>query len=243
MGIKEEKEKNALRHGLNNNIELKNYNRWIYENIRDALGKRVLEIGCGMGAMIDFAAARGRKITGVDIDDYFLKYSKLKYAKNEDIRIIKSDCMVLDRKFKKESFDTVMITNVLEHLKYQEKAVRIMNKLLSTGGRLAVFVPAFQCIYGKLDKNVGHYRRYTKITLRRVLEQSGFEIEKIHYMNFIGFFGWYFNSELLGRGLTPVRQSLFFDKYIVPAEKMIEKIIKPPIGQSIVAIAVKKSNI
>jgi ubiquinone/menaquinone biosynthesis C-methylase UbiE len=241
MGIKEEN--NALRHGLNIDIELKNYNRWIYENIREALGKRILEIGCGIGAMIDLASARGRKITGVDIDEHFLTRSKLKYAKNADIKIIKSDCMDLDRKFKKGSFDTVTIINVLEHIKRQEKAVRIMNKLLSAGGKLTVFVPAFQCIFGKLDKDLGHYRRYTKTTLRKVLEQNGFEIEKMHYMNFIGFFGWYFNSKLLGRGLTPVRQSLFFDKYIVPAEKMIEKIIKPPIGQSIIAIAVKKSNI
>jgi len=241
MDIKDKKTEDALHHGLDNNIELKNYNRWIYENMQEAVGKKVMEIGCGMGAMIDFAAAKGRKITGVDIDDYFVEYSRNKYKDDSDIKIVKSDCMALDGKFKKGSFDSIIIINVLEHIEFEDKALRIMNNMLFKGGKLAVFVPAFRSIYGRLDKSVGHYRRYTKETLRKVLEHNGFEIEKIYYMNFIGFFGWYFNAKLFER--MPEKQSVFFDKYIVPVEKIIEKLIKPPIGQSIVAIAVKKQDI
>ncbi len=240
MVMQEKDASGSLRHGLNNNIELKNYNRWIYDNISSGVGKKVLEIGSGMGAMIDFAAGKGRKITGVDIDSYFLKFTKRKYADNRNIKIVRSDCMSLGRKFKKGSFDSVIISNVLEHIKDDGRAVRIINSMLSSGGKVAVFVPAFQLLYGVLDKNVGHYRRYSRKTLRKVLETGGFEIEKIYYMNFVGFFGWYLNSKLLGRGLTPENQSAFFDKFIVPVERWVEKLIKPPFGQSIVAVAVKK---
>lgn len=242
MASKAKQKGNALYHGLKIDNQLKNYNRWIYENIKEAIGNNILEIGSGMGSLIDFVIAKGRKITGAEIDDKFFKYSREKYAKNSDVKIVKSDSLELEKKFKKGSFDTVTILNTLEHIKDDFKAVKIIYNLLDKGGKLAVFVPAFQCIYGKLDENVGHYRRYTKATLRKVLEENNFEIKKIYYMNFIGFFGWYFNAKFLKRGYTPELQSSFFDNFFVPLEKAIEKIIKPPIGQSVVAIAVKRGG-
>jgi len=240
MSSKAKQTGNALYHGLEVDGQLKNYNKWIIENIREAFGKNILEIGCGMGTMIDLAAARGRKITGADIDSGFITHAKKKYAGNPDIKIIKADMEGLSRKFKRRPFDTVMMINTLEHIRDDNRALKVIYGLLTGRGKLAVFVPAFQSIYGQLDKNVGHYRRYDRPGLRKLLEKNNFLVEKLYYMNIIGFFGWFFNSKFLKRGYTPEFQSAVFDNFLVPVESAVERIIKPPFGQSLVAIASKK---
>ena len=213
MAAKIKKKVSALHHGLIIDKQLKNYNSWIYENIKEAIGNDVLDVGSGMGTLIDFAVAKGRKITGAEIDKKFLAYSRKKYAKTPGIRIVKADSLELEKYFKKGSFDTVTILNTLEHIKDDFKAIRIIYNLLSTEGKLAVFVPAFQGIYGKLDENAGHYRRYNKAMLRKVLEGNNFEIKKMYYMNFVGFFGWYFNTKLLNSGLYPGTAVNFFQQF------------------------------
>jgi hypothetical protein len=54
---------------------------------------------------------------------------------------------------------------------------------LSDNGVLAIYVPAFQILFSELDSQVGHYRRYSRKDLRQKLRQSGFEVEKIVYVD------------------------------------------------------------
>ncbi len=232
--------KDVLTDSLENNKALKNYNCWIYENIKPALGKNIIEIGCGLGAIIDFMINETNKITGVDISDEYIKYLKKHYKKYKNIKIIKSDILQLPGKVKNNSFDTVVMINVLEHIKDEDRAVKIVRKILKKGGKLALMVPAFNMLYGPLDKNVGHYRRYEKKFLKELLSKNNFDIQGIYYMNFVGFFGWLLNVRILKRNYTPKNQSFLFNKFIVPILKKIEKWIKPPVGQSIIVIAKKK---
>lgn len=230
----------ALTDSLTNNKGLKNYNRWIYENIRTALGEKIIEIGCGLGAIIDFMISKNNEITGVDISDEYIKFLKKYYKKNKNIRIIKSDILDLPVKVKKNYFDSVVMINVLEHIKDDDKAIKIIRKLLKKGGSIALMVPAFNILFGPLDKNVGHFRRYEKKQLEQLLKKNNFEIKEIYYMNFVGFFGWLLNVRIFKRNYTPKNQSFLFDRLIVPILKQIERHIKPPVGQSIIAIAIKK---
>lgn len=75
----------------------------------------------------------------------------------------------------------------------------------------------------------------------KIYSDNGFEIEKIFYMNWIGAFGWAFNSRILGKKLISSSQIWIMDKLIVPVMKPLENIIKPPFGQSLIAIGRKKS--
>ncbi len=74
-----------------------------------------------------------------------------------------------------------------------------MAAVLPAGGRIVLIVPAFQALYGPIDGLLGHYRRYSKKSLREVAERAGVIPERLRYMNFVGFFSWWFNSHILKR--------------------------------------------
>ncbi len=232
--------RDVLTDSLTNNRALKNYNCWIYENIKPALGKTIIEIGCGLGAIIDFIYGKDNQITGVDISDEYIKFLKMRYRQHKNIKIIKSDILDLPEKVKKNFYDTVVMINVLEHIKDDDKAIKIIRRILKKGGKIALMVPAFNLLLGPLDKNVGHYRRYNKKQLKELLIRNNFEIKEMYYMNLVGFFGWLINMKILKMKHTPKNQSYVFDRFVVPFLKVIEKWIKPPVGQSIIAIAIKK---
>lgn len=213
---------------------------WIYENIKNALGKNIIEIGCGIGTIIKLILRKDNEITGVDISDKYIKFLKKQYKNVKNLKFIKSDIFGLPKKVKNKFFDTVVMVNVLEHIKDDDKALKIVNKLLKKNGKIALMVPAFNMLFGPLDKSVGHFRRYNKNQLKELLIRNGFVIQKIYYMNFIGFFGWFINVRLLRKDYTPQAQTYFFDKFFVPIIRKIEKWLKPPFGQSLIAIAIKK---
>jgi SAM-dependent methyltransferase len=135
-----------------------------------------------------------------------------------------------------KKFDTVVCINVLEHIKNDEKALENMFRILLQGGNLLLFVPAIPQLYGSLDIDPGHFRRYTKKMLTKRISHVGFQIKKIEYSNFLGVFGWYLNARILKRRRFSVLQPLLFDK-IVPLIAKIEKILKPPVGMSLFVIA------
>ncbi len=93
-------------------------------------------------------------------------------------------------------------------------------------------------MFGNVDKNLGHFRRYNKEPLENLLKEVGFKIEKIHYSNFLGIFGWFVTSKLRKKERLSYWQILLFDKLIPFIEKVEKKSI-PHIGLSIVAIGRK----
>ncbi|HDT14642.1 MAG TPA: class I SAM-dependent methyltransferase [Firmicutes bacterium] len=230
----------CLNDSLHKLKELKNYNAWIFDNIQKHIGKRIIEFGCGIGNITDFAENCADKITAVDIDDEFLEYAKKKYEKNAKIDVVKYDLSKEPEEIKREYYDTALMFNVLEHIEDDNAALKNTAKVLKNGGKLIILVPSMRFAFGTLDENLGHYRRYEKKDLKKVLEISGFEIEKMHYMNFMGVFGWWFNGNILKRKEIPEKQALFFDRFIVPFVKHSERMIKPVIGQSLITIAEKR---
>ncbi len=86
--------------------------------------------------------------------------------------------------------DLVYTSNVLEHIQNDQNTLDEIFKALKPGGVLSIYVPAFPVLFSNLDKNVGHYRRYTKRELRVKLEKAGFQVEKIHFVDSLGFFAF-----------------------------------------------------
>src|SRR5207237_8366385 len=110
--------------------------------------------------------------------------------------------------------------------------------LKARGGALCLFVPARQEIYAPLDKDFGHFRRYSKSELRAKLSRAGFDIVRLSYFNFIGYFAWWFIFCLMRKRTFKPSSVRGFDKLVFPVVHFVEsKIVRPPIGQSLVAIA------
>jgi SAM-dependent methyltransferase len=95
-------------------------------------------------------------------------------------------CATLEQAgFPERSIGGIGIFDVLEHIEDDVAFLRNLRRHLDPAGRLYLTVPAFQFLWSAEDTAAGHFRRYSRSTLRSVLERSGMEVE---YMS--GLFSW-----------------------------------------------------
>lgn len=217
--------------------ECRNLNKWMYQNIEAYVGNNVVEIGSGIGNITEFFISK-KKVIVVDISRGMMEALR-KRLKADNLEFYM--CDVTSRKIlnlRKRNIDTIACLNVLEHIKNDKRAIKNMYDVLKKEGRLILLTPTIKWLYGNLDKNLGHHRRYSKKELVKLLQEAGFKIENVFYMNFFGIFGWFINDKILGRKILPKNQLLFYDK-IAPIIKKIERIINLPIGLSIICIGKK----
>ena len=213
-----------------------NYRKWIYSRFDKYLGQRVIEIGAGTGNFTEFFL--DREIV-VPLDNYepCVAYMKRRFSGRENVIPLKMDisspeALTLSR----YRPDTVVCINVLEHVSDDAAAISNISKVLEKGGMFILLAPAFQFLYGSIDRLVGHYRRYNKRELKGKLTEAGFNIKEIFYMNSVALFGWFLNNRILKRREESLKQVLFFDRFIVPWLKNLEGIVRPPFGLSLVAV-------
>jgi len=135
--------------------------------------------------------------------------------------------------------DTVVAVNVLEHVEHPIEFLRAAHSTLIPGGALLLHDTALPALYGSLDAAFDHYRRYTRPDLDRSLRAAGFEIEKLHYLNFVGIAAWFAAGRLLRRTTLGRTQVRFYDRWVIPWLRRVESRVHPPLGQSLLAIARK----
>ena len=114
-----------------------------------------------------------------------------------------------------------------------------MASILAPGGVIVLLVPAFAGLYGPIDRNLGHYRRYSRESLRGLAAATGLRIKASYYVNSIGFFGWWANAHIFRREAQSEAQIRAFDDFVVPVLSGLEGMARPPFGQSLFAVLQK----
>lgn len=215
-----------------------NYNKWIAERISKNLQSPALEIGSGIGN-ISRHITHAFHVTLSDKDRDLLKRLRQHY-KDEKVEIIQLDIEEGPGKGNLGAFSSVFSINVLEHIKDQEKALINMGKLLTSGGSLTLLVPAKKKAYTKLDRSLGHYRRYEKAELQQLVEEAGFTVEKLQFFNFVGLLSWVIRDrvEKSNFHLKPYQIRMF--DAVVPLLRVVEGIVPVPVGISLIVVARKK---
>jgi SAM-dependent methyltransferase len=213
------------------------YNQWIYDRVRDGLGQRVLEIGCGTGTITSFLADR-QLVVGIDVVDRYIRSTAERYRDRPNIVIRRHDLTESIEPLRGYNFDSAVSVNVFEHIANDEAAIKAVYTLLEPGGRFTVLVPCHPTLLGPFDRDIGHHRRYTKSELRRKLEVSGFVVERIRRSNPVGALGWLINVRLLGQ--RKLRGAAVFDQ-LVPALAVLDR-VELPLGLSLIATARKPAG-
>lgn len=228
----------ALTATLKQLSELDAYNRWLFDQFGDCLGARVLEVGAGTGNITQFLCLGDRDVMATDVLPAYRKQLASRFAGQPNVQTGVFD---LTRSAPAEMtaspFDTVVCLNVLEHIEDDRFALSQMASVLSSGGTLALLVPAHQILYGEFDRAVGHYRRYSRHELRKVLIETGFTVESLKFFSLAATLPWLINGRLLKRSFLPAGQTDLANR-LVPLLKL-ERFIGPPFGLSLIAIAHK----
>ncbi|MDX2029984.1 MAG: class I SAM-dependent methyltransferase [Blastocatellia bacterium] len=228
----------ALTATLTQLAELDGYNHWIYEQIAHAMGNRVLEVGSGTGNITQFLRAGSRQVTATDVVPSYRNHLEKLFADEAKVRVGTFDLMSRAPAEYGGAFDTVVCLNVLEHIEDDHFALEQMREVLEPGGKLALLVPAHQFLFGEFDRAVGHYRRYERRELTDKLSRAGFAVHGLTFFSMLAALPWLINGRLLKRDYLPSGQANLANK-LVPLLKL-EKLIGPPFGLSLIAIAEKQ---
>lgn len=210
---------------------LDHYTQWLFSTISPFVRGDILEIGAGIGTFTELLLPLG-KVTTIDNTPDCVARAKELLKGTAAIGV--GDIETGRYFFGKQRFDSIVCLNVLEHIRDDGAALASMYTLLRPGGRLILLVPSHQILYGPMDRNYGHYRRYSKKSLAGKLIAAGFALQEMRYLNWFGALGWFVNCRVLGRRLLPGGQLNLFDIISRPT-LLIERYIQPPFGISLLA--------
>jgi SAM-dependent methyltransferase len=231
-------ERLALTVTLRQLAKLDRYNYWVYESISHALGRRVLEVGSGTGNITQFLCAGGREVTATDIVPSYRNELERLFSAYPNVRVEKFDLTAeAPGAYVADPFDSVVCLNVLEHIEDDLFALAQMRDSLAPGGKLALLVPAHRFLYGAFDRAVGHFRRYERRELADKLEKAGFVVREMKFFSLAAALPWLINGRLLKHDYIPTGQANLAN-LLVPLFKL-ERLIGPPCGLSLIAIAQK----
>tara|TARA_B100001029_G_scaffold131622_1_gene110505 strand:+ start:267 stop:1154 length:888 start_codon:yes stop_codon:yes gene_type:complete len=147
----------------------------------DSKNKIVLEVGCSSGNLIkNITQLKKYYYIGSDaVKNHIFKLSN----EYKNIPFLIFD--LLKNPFKKSICDILIMLNVLEHIKDDNKALLEANKILNYDGILIIEVPSGKFLYDEYDKKLLHFRRYNMKEIETKLINAGFKIEKKTHLGFI----------------------------------------------------------
>jgi len=220
--------------------QLSPYNRWLHDRFDAFLGRRVLEVGSGVGNQTRYFADRERVVAS-DIEPHYLRELRRRFEDSQNVRVASFVFPLGDDEradLKAERIDSIVCMNVLEHIEHDAATLRDFASVLEPGGRLVLLVPAMPALYGSLDVALKHFRRYDKDGLATLVGEAGFDVTDIRFLNRPGVFGWWLNSRVLKRTVLPKGQLSAF-KWLMPLLRR-EESIRPSFGMSLLVLGTRR---
>lgn len=213
-------------------LEAKNYNRFLLGLVLSQARNNGLTVdfGAGCGTFSFPVASTGNNLVCVETDPVLSST-----LSNNGLKVVSSLEMLKDG-----SIDYLYTLNVLEHIEDDDAIVRLWMQKLRPGGRLLVYVPAFELLFSSMDRKVGHFRRYTKRMLNAKLKKVGFQVVETKYADSIGYLAALIYKVFdNGEGGVNKRMLKVYDRWVFPLSRALDLILSSVVGKNVYAYAVK----
>ena len=164
-----------------------------------------------------------------------------RFAGVAGVEVLQTDLDAERAALRARAVDAIVCLDVLEHLDDDAGLVRCFHDILPPGGTLFVKVPACPWLFGTLDEESDHRRRYTKRGLVSVVRSAGFEVAAARYMNVVGVLPYFVKGRILRRrstlsnSFTP--RQLTWIRRSIGLFRAVDRVTGPPVGQSVVLVA------
>ena len=221
---------------LKNFERAKNWRKYVFFCIRKYLKDEILEVGSGIGSFTTNYLKHFKNITLTEVDQHNFDFLKDRFRSYEKINVIKDFISSIDK-----NFNTIIHLNVLEHIQDDKAEINNCLKKIKKDGYLILLVPAHNELYSNFDKEVGHIRRYDK-SFFKSLELIDAKIEKLIYLDSMGYFLYYLNKLFFNKTVYPSKFKIFiWDKIFSPLSMFVDFIIGYNFGKNILCI-IKKTD-
>jgi SAM-dependent methyltransferase len=141
---------------------------------------KVADLGCGCGMMLLRLSEKYEPV-GLDGSRHAIEFARRRGV------MAKLGALPEDVPLSRESYDAVLMLDVLEHLKYDRASVEVAASLLKPGGILICTVPAHMWLWTKFDEDHHHFRRYSRRQFRSLFDEPSIRLELLSHLNAILF--------------------------------------------------------
>jgi 2-polyprenyl-3-methyl-5-hydroxy-6-metoxy-1,4-benzoquinol methylase len=223
--------------------ETHRFNQWMFSNLAPFCKDNILEIGSGIGNISKLLLEKFNKVYLSDLREKYCDILEKQFSGDPHLQNVypldlgepnlhQSHPMLIGH------FDSVIASNVVEHLEDDRLAIRNCYDMLKPEGRLVVLVPAYGFLYNGLDKKLGHFRRYNRSSMTGLLKAEGFSVIHTQYFNTAGIFGWWLSGSVQKKTMLPKNQLDLYNK-MIPFIRLIDKIVFNRMGLSLIAVGEK----
>jgi SAM-dependent methyltransferase len=231
----------APQHWVHQRTYLTKYDNLLTTKLKRYLGKRLLEVGCGVGTMTRYFLDR-ELVVALDLNDDNINAVKTSFSGQHNLVCLVADITTTDLPLQSYQLDSVLCANVLEHLEDDRAALRQLFTALKPGGKMVIVTPAHQRLFNHMDYLAGHVRRYSQADLEVKVKEAGFSVEKVWHLNLSGALGWFFNGNVLRRSTIPDWQLQLFDRFAM-LFALIDQWLRIPFGLSLVLVVNKPETV
>ena len=213
----------------------KNFRLYQLNLIKKFLNGNVAEVGPGNGKNLSQYINIPSEINLFEPSKKLYKNLRKKFKKNKKINIYNKNFRSNLKKY-----DAILYLDVLEHIKNDRLEIKHAFKSLKKGGMLIINVPAFNYLYSEFDRDVGHFRRYSKKSLLRIFVNLKFKILKLVYYDVVGYFLSLMSKILVTNYKRNFAKKIKLWNSLIWLSIILDKLIQYRFGKSLLLVVIKE---
>ena len=210
---------------------------YLYLIVKKFIGKKILEVGAGIGSFTKIYVKNNLNVTLSEIDNSNYQTLKKKFYQQKNVKVENK----LIEQFN-ETFDTILYLSVLEHIEDDKKEISNALDKLEDKGHLIICVPAHNYMYSNFDKEIGHFRRY-EMNFFNNLNLKDTNVRKSFFMDSFGHLIYFLNKLIFSKEVYPSKFKIFiWDKIFIPITYIVDFLSFYKFGKNIICVIQKEIN-